>query len=156
MVEVLVGAGGWSYFNIPGDRLRNYATAFKTVEVNFTYYTIPPISLVRSWRSRVPNDFEFTVRCNRELIQELEQNSINSSLDIFERMEKICQILKARVLHILITKKSIIDNELIDNIDKFLSSANYSNLQLAWEIRGIANNQYQRIFNVLKKPPSGS
>jgi len=59
LVEVLVGTGGWYYFNVPGDRLRNYAKAFKTVEVNSTFYRIPPLSLVESWRRRVPEEFEF-------------------------------------------------------------------------------------------------
>lgn len=58
MVEILTGAGGWEYFNVPSDRLHNYARAFRTVEVNSTFYTIPPLSLVESWRRRVPKKDE--------------------------------------------------------------------------------------------------
>lgn len=75
LVEVLVGAGGWAYFNVSGDRLRGYAKAFRMVEVNSTFYRIPPLSLVRSWRRRVPEDFKFTVRCHREITRRLQSNN---------------------------------------------------------------------------------
>ncbi len=42
MTEVLIGAGGWAYFQVPGLRpLDAYAQAFNFVEVNATFYTYP-------------------------------------------------------------------------------------------------------------------
>jgi len=40
LVETLIGTGGWSYFNVPDDRLRAYSKAFKTVEVNSTIFAV--------------------------------------------------------------------------------------------------------------------
>ena len=39
MVEILVGAGGWDYFNVPRDRLRSYA-------VSYTHLTLPTKRIV--------------------------------------------------------------------------------------------------------------
>ena len=150
MVEILIGAGGWDYFNIPGDRLRNYARAFKTVEVNSTYYSIPPLALVESWRRRVPEDFEFTLRCNRELIRTLQFEHLDSALEFFECMKKICYVLKAKILHVLTSPALKLGKEMIEKTDAFLSSADLSNVQLAWEIRGGYRNERQNLLGVLK------
>jgi len=61
MTEFLIGAGGWAYFQVPGLRpLEAYARAFNFVEVNSTFYEVPSLKVVRSWRRRVPQDFEFS------------------------------------------------------------------------------------------------
>lgn len=134
MVEILIGTGGWNYFNVPGDRLRNYARVFKTVEVNSTYYSIPELSMVEGWRRRVPSDFEFTVRCNRELIRRLQLESLNQSFEVFECMKQICSILRANILHIQISSIFKLDSKMISKIDDFLSSISNYNPQLAWQI----------------------
>jgi uncharacterized protein YecE (DUF72 family) len=49
------------------DRLKAYARFFDFVEVNSTFYTYPELSTVRSWRRRVPRDFEFSVKCHKDI-----------------------------------------------------------------------------------------
>jgi len=67
-VERLVGAGGWGYFQVPGeDSLAAYAKAFPFVEVNTTFYEHPDLRAVASWRRRVPVGFRFSVRANGDL-----------------------------------------------------------------------------------------
>ena len=67
-VERLVGAGGWAYFQVPGeDSLRAYARAFPFVEVNSTFYDHPDPRTVSAWRRRVPPSFRFAVRAHRRL-----------------------------------------------------------------------------------------
>lgn len=66
-MERLVGAGGWGYFGVPGDRLAAYATAFPFVELNATFYEHPDPRTVASWRRRVPPRFRFAVRAHRDL-----------------------------------------------------------------------------------------
>ena len=61
-MQVLTGCGGWGYFNVPGDRLKAYSGAYVFVETNSTFYSIPKVEEARSWRERVPPDFEFTVK----------------------------------------------------------------------------------------------
>ena len=150
MVEVLVGAGGWDYFNVPGDRLQNYAKAFRTVEVNSTHYRIPPLSIIESWRRRVPESFEFTVRCNRELMNRLLRDTTDSSLEVFDRMKQICSILRASILHVQIPSTYRLDKNGIEKIDKFLSTASVSDLRLAWEIRVPSGEGRRNLLKVLE------
>jgi uncharacterized protein YecE (DUF72 family) len=151
LVEILIGAGGWDYFNVPGDKLRSYAKAFRTVEVNSTYYTIPPLSMVRSWRKRVPDTFEFTVRCNRELMNKLKSDTLDSSLKVFDRMKQICLVLKAGILHIQIPSTHGLEKESIEKIEEFLSTASLSDLRLTWEIRAPSGEGRRRLLGVLEE-----
>lgn len=46
----------------PTDRLRLYASAFDTVEIDSTFYAIPPVGRVRAWAAAVPDGFLFTAK----------------------------------------------------------------------------------------------
>ena len=68
---VRIGTQGWNYdawvgpFYPPGTRaaeyLTVYARAFDTVEVDSTFYAIPPAKTVRGWYERTPPGFRFAV-----------------------------------------------------------------------------------------------
>jgi uncharacterized protein YecE (DUF72 family) len=47
--------------------LERYAQAFDTVELNVTFYRMPPASTFRSWAARVPDGFLFAVKASRYL-----------------------------------------------------------------------------------------
>jgi len=66
-LRVLVGVGGWAYLPVEGDKLKACSGLYDFVEVNSTFYMYPSLSTVRSWRRRVPQDFEFTVKCHRDV-----------------------------------------------------------------------------------------
>lgn len=75
-----LGTQGWNYpawvgpfYPIgtrPADFLRTFARAFNTVEVDSTFYAIPPVSTVRGWASRTPPDFRFTLKLPQEITHE--------------------------------------------------------------------------------------
>lgn len=44
------------------DRLRYYATRFTTVEVNSTFYRLPPVAVAESWARRTPSGFRFAAK----------------------------------------------------------------------------------------------
>ena len=46
------------------DRLRYYASQFPVVEVDSTYYALPPKRTVESWVERTPKDFVFDVKAH--------------------------------------------------------------------------------------------
>jgi uncharacterized protein YecE (DUF72 family) len=50
-----------------GAELEWYAAQFDTVELNVTFYRMPPSSTFRSWASRVPAGFLFAVKASRYL-----------------------------------------------------------------------------------------
>jgi uncharacterized protein YecE (DUF72 family) len=76
-VAVLVGTSGWQYADwrrafYPADLaqrswLEHYAEQFAVVEVNNTFYRLPPRSTFEGWRARTPEDFEFAVKASRYL-----------------------------------------------------------------------------------------
>lgn len=51
-----------------GDRLRQYARIFDTVEVDSTYYRPPSPYVVRGWRSKTPDGFRFTLKMTRDYL----------------------------------------------------------------------------------------
>ena len=77
---VRVGTQGWNYaawlggFYPEGTRpagfLSTYARAFGTVEVDSTFYAVPPESTVRGWAERTPPGFVFALKVPREATHE--------------------------------------------------------------------------------------
>jgi uncharacterized protein YecE (DUF72 family) len=72
-----VGTSGWSYDHWNGvlyrpdlparDRLGRYVEVFDTVELNASFYRWPPPATFASWRRRLPDGFELTVKAPRGL-----------------------------------------------------------------------------------------
>nr|MDO8109343.1 DUF72 domain-containing protein [Candidatus Sigynarchaeota archaeon] len=76
-----VGCSGWSY---PGwkstfypkgltssNELGYYATAFDTIEIDSTFYTIPSPDVVTTWRDKTPGNFQFVAKLFKGITHEL-------------------------------------------------------------------------------------
>jgi len=80
LAPALIGTQGWNYrawagpFYPPGtkvaDMLGLYAQAFPTVEVDSTFYVIPPDPVVAKWREEVPTTFRFALKVPQEVTHE--------------------------------------------------------------------------------------
>jgi len=78
--EIVVGTSGFSFgdwvgpFYPPGTprtkMLELYAEKFAAVEVNATYYRIPPPSTMASLAARTPSTFEFLVKAHQSMTHE--------------------------------------------------------------------------------------
>ena len=78
--RIRLGCMGWNYdawvgpFYPAGTRaadfLSVYARAFDTVEVDSTFYAVPPAKTVRGWADRVPPDFVFALKLPQEITHE--------------------------------------------------------------------------------------
>ena len=55
-MDVRVGLCGWTVSQ------EWYVRRFPVVEVQHTFYDPPADSVLRRWRSQVPDDFEFTIK----------------------------------------------------------------------------------------------
>jgi uncharacterized protein YecE (DUF72 family) len=76
-MTIHIGTSGWSYEHwadvlyppgaAPGDRLGYYTQAFRTVELNASFYRWPRQATFRSWRRRLPDGFQFSVKAPRGL-----------------------------------------------------------------------------------------
>ena len=98
--RIRIGAQGWNYDAWVGpfyptgtravDYLSVYARAFDTVEVDSTFYAIPPAKTVRGWAERVPDGFTFALKLPQEITHE---NRLRQSADqlalFFERAREL-------------------------------------------------------------------
>src|SRR5512138_1459482 len=72
-----VGCSGWQYRHWRGnfypDTLplhrwfEHYARIFDTVEINNSFYRLPPKQTVRSWRAQAPMGFIYAMKASRYL-----------------------------------------------------------------------------------------
>lgn len=99
-MAVQLGTQGWNYpawvgpFYPEGTRapdfLRTFARAFDVVEIDSTFYAIPPASTVRSWASRVPEHFTFACKLPQEITHERRFVQCDDVLFAFtERMREL-------------------------------------------------------------------
>lgn len=104
--RVRVGCQGWNYddwvtapggtaiFYPHGTRaagmLEIYARAFETVEVDSTFYAIPPASTFAGWTKRTPDDFTFSLKLPREITHERALGSGS-----IELLEEFCERARA-------------------------------------------------------------
>ena len=131
-----VGTGGWAYFQIPGmDSLEGYARGFDYVEVNSTFYQIPPLDMVRSWRRRVPEHFAFTVRCHRGITHAHAFDPTDRVIDQMEQMVRITRVLRAEALHLLTPPTFRFEAEDVQNLERLLDSISPDHIPLALEAR---------------------
>jgi len=80
MTDILLGTSGWDYPEWMGrvypprgasDKLRYYAGLFPIVEVNSTFYRLPPPSVAASWVKRTPAGFRFAAKFPQTITHDL-------------------------------------------------------------------------------------
>ncbi|HEV7570818.1 MAG TPA: DUF72 domain-containing protein [Thermoanaerobaculia bacterium] len=79
-MSILIGTQGWNYaawvgpLYPPGTRpaefLSTYARAFRTVEVDSTFYAVPDARGVRAWAEHTPSEFTFALKMPKEVTHE--------------------------------------------------------------------------------------
>lgn len=122
---------------MPGLRpLVAYSRLFDFVEVNSTFYQMPNLKTVQSWRRQVPPEFEFSVRCNRDVTHKYQFQLAKEAHDTFNKMITICKTLRANVLHLQTPVAFKPTRENAGLIDSFLSSVSAEGIRIALEIRG--------------------
>ena len=103
-----IGTQGWNYSawagvfypdeTRPADFLPTYARAFSTVEVDSTFYAVPPASTVRGWYDRTPADFIFALKFPQSVTHEAGLRDTEGTIDLFferarELREKLGPVL---------------------------------------------------------------
>lgn len=91
--NIHIGTQGWNYdawvgpFYPTGTRaadfLSVYARAFDTVEVDATFYAIPPEKTVRGWAARTPGHFTFALKMPQEITHERRLRECGGVLSLF-------------------------------------------------------------------------
>ena len=92
-MAIHIGTQGWNYdawvgpFFPSGTRavefLGLYSRAFDTVEVDSTFYAIPPAKTVRGWAERTPPGFSFALKLPQEITHERRLRDADESTQLF-------------------------------------------------------------------------
>src|SRR5438309_4811938 len=92
MGEIVLGTSGWDYPEWVGrvyprhgvsDRLKFYSQLFPIVEVNSTFYRLPPVEVAASWARRTPHRFRFTVKFPQTITHERRLVGVDEELGRF-------------------------------------------------------------------------
>jgi uncharacterized protein YecE (DUF72 family) len=100
IASVRLGTQGWNYPAWIGplypsgtpraDMLGLYGRVFSTVEVDSTFYAIPPEPVVRAWREKVPADFKFALKVPQQVTHESRLVGVEDVLTKFlNRVEQL-------------------------------------------------------------------
>ena len=91
--NIRLGTQGWNYDawvgplypegTRPADFLSVYGRAFQTVEVDSTFYAIPPATTFRSWADRTPEDFVFALKLPQEITHEKRLRGVEGATSLF-------------------------------------------------------------------------
>lgn len=86
-----IGCSGWLYRHwrgafypqkLPVKRwFEHYAATFDTVEINNSFYRLPPAAVFDAWREQAPAGFRYAVKANRYLTQAKKLKDCAGSLD---------------------------------------------------------------------------
>jgi uncharacterized protein YecE (DUF72 family) len=136
--DYLIGTGGWAYFQIPGlHPLAAYSQVFNFVEVNSPFYRIPSLKQVERWRRIVPEDFQFTVRAHKTITHKHKLQPTAETLETFGKTLKICETLKAEIIHLQTPPYLKMDRTSTKNLQDLFSSIELGKMRIALEIRGV-------------------
>lgn len=139
--KILVGVGGWAYVPVKHqNKLELCSRIFDFVEVNSTYYKLPPLDHAKKWRASVRDDFEFTMRANARLTHETHLEPTESNFKLYANHIEICRELRATVLHFQFPPTFAVTRRVIQSWKDFLNSVlkkRSRDLSLAFEIRHV-------------------
>jgi len=148
--EYVIGTGGWGYFKIPGlNPLEAYSRLFNFVEVNSTFYRIPDLKVVESWRQRVPQNFEFSLRLNRAVTHRYELEPHEQSYEIFEYTIQMCRKLGSELIVIETPAEIKYDKSKIKSIKDLFESLDLRRIRIAWEVRGESERPPNMLINLM-------
>jgi uncharacterized protein YecE (DUF72 family) len=132
--------------------MKKYYENFNLVELNSTFYQYPRMETVEGWRKKAPETFEFTVKAHQDISHKEKMKISDASLQAFEKMKKICQILNSKIL--LVQTPGSFRPEKLEDAEKFFREVNCEGLVLVWETRGPSwetAETYKRLRRVLEE-----
>jgi uncharacterized protein YecE (DUF72 family) len=134
-----------------------YAEMLAAVEIQNTFYQPPQIKTLEKWRDSVPDDFEFVLKAWQLITHEAKSPTykrLKKQLTETEREEAgyfkstaivreawettlaYAEALRAKIVLFQCPASFKPYSENIENLKKFFSSVERSNLKFAWEPRG--------------------
>lgn len=154
LTDYLIGTGGWAYFMVPDKPpLKAYSELFNFVEVNYTFYEYPETGLVETWRRIVSSNFTFAVRCHQDLTHRIGLKPVDEAYNVLGRMVSYCNILDSPFLVLETPASYVIGHEEAKKARDLLSSFNFRDVNLVWEIRSPLTKEALNLirdFNIIE------
>lgn len=127
MQEITIGAQGWNYDDWVGgfypagtraaDFLDLYVRVFDTVEIDSSFYAIPPEGSIRSWRDRAPAGFKYSLKLPREITHE---RRLHESAEPLGRFCERIRGLEEKLGSVLIQLPPDFSPRSFDAVERFL------------------------------------
>ena len=141
--KIHIGTSGWSYKDWLGvfypdatkksEYLPYYASKFKSVEVDSTFYAIPRTTTVQNWFDITPDNFTFSLKTPQIITHEKRLIDCENEWNQFIQT---AQILKHKLGPIVLQfDYKFKFTEHFSILDTFLSSDNFNDIKLCVEIR---------------------
>jgi len=141
--DIFVGCSGWAYTSwkpgfypssVPTKKfLDYYATRLNSVEVNYTFRSLPSDTTVNSWLAATGNDFRFSFKAPQRITHILRLKNCREPLDHFAR--SIARVHEAQRLGIILFQLPPNMKADRDRLAAFLDDARQLGLRLSFEFR---------------------
>ena len=136
MKKIYVGVCGWEYLQTRDDKLRDCARLFDAVEVNSTFYSFPSMKVVRSWRSRVPSDFVFTMKAHK-IITHVNRFKLNSeTIEALKKTAEIYFVGRMKLLVLQVPFNQPPEERFLSSLSELLRYVNDLGIKAGVEARG--------------------
>jgi uncharacterized protein YecE (DUF72 family) len=148
---ILVGCTGWSYpewkgvfypaGTKPASFLSFYSRQFAVVEIDYTFYRVPPSKMVDAWRQHAPEEFRFTAKVPKLITHEKRLRDCDQEVERFAAaMEGLGHKLVGALLQLGYFSSAQFDcaEAFLETLDGFLRNWPHARLPVAVEIRNPA------------------
>ena len=141
--DIFVGCSGWAYTSwkpdfypasVPAKKLLEYyATRLNSVEVNYTFRSLPSASTVNSWLAATGGDFRFSFKAPQRITHILRLKDCAEALDKFVRsIAPIREAGRAGVVLFQLPPNMKAD---VDRLSAFLTDAPSIGFRISFEFR---------------------
>jgi uncharacterized protein YecE (DUF72 family) len=132
-MQLLIGTSGWLYDDWVGkfytedlkdrDKLPFYSKHFRTVEINSTFYRMPPAKTFEHWYEVVPKKFIYAIKFSRYITRTKRLTLDDESKPFIREFLKRSKKLKERLGAVIIQLPPSLrcDNKLLENFLKYLT-----------------------------------
>ena len=157
--SLFIGTSGWVYSHWEGifypeklsskDKLKYFASHFKTAEVNYSFYRLPRSTTYKNWYQQTPADFLFALKASRFIthikrlkgVKEAWKTFIKNALNLKEKLGPI----------LFQFPPSFRANETeIERLEDFLKLITKNKLRYAFEFRHQSWCD-KKVYDLLKK-----
>lgn len=141
--KIFVGCSGWAYpswkpefypANVPAKKLlAYYATRLNSVEVNYTFRSLPTNSMIEAWLAQTGEEFRFSFKAPQRITHILRLKNCRDALEQFARA--LVPVTEAKRVGIILFQLPPNMKADVERLGAFLEDARGLGLRLAFEFR---------------------